>query len=1237
MPKVAFWRPFVALLTLVAMLVQGTWALAGTTGSLTGSVVLTDTNAPVVGAKVTIASPSQVESTTTDAKGSFAFLSLAPDAYNVTVEKEGYQTVSQTGITVFADQSQTLTISVLKIIGKVTTRAASALVKPGTTADIYSVGAAQQQAVQSLGGGGGLNNAYSGIASVPGVYVPQGQSGWAQSVYVRGADYTQLGYEYDGVPVQRAFDAYPAATLSALGQQELQVYTGAQPIDAQSTGLGGFINQVIKTGTYPGFANLSLGIGGPAFYHQGQFEIGGANPSRMFSYYIATAGYNQEIRFGSQFNGNDLTSRFALGTPYNFVVNGCGAPNASVGCYTNAAGIAGFTPIGPNGYAVGPFQYGFASNLADRESVVNLHFGIPHRKDAGRDDVQLLYDTSTLYTYFSTALNDFGPSANDVANGTITQGGTVNPACNKTQSNQPCALFGGDAPVYIDTQTYTGAVGVPLTANAVNNVSDYYFPSSPTSRAPFANIPPSQRDATVNDATIVKLQYQKNIGTNAYFRVYGYTFYSDWLNNGADSLTGNIWGPIPTDYELNTHTRGVAGTFADQLNSQHLLNVTASFTDAVTTRWNNGFYSGSPPFGSGKVAWLVDSTNPTNGLCYGSAGGSAATSVYCGSKSAASYALPGFGGGPLAPVGSSPTVQAASGLTCGSGPCEYVVAENGTSGSFNTVVPKFSSFSLSDNWKPSNNLLVNLGLRYDSFTYDLTNTTGSPARTLWQNSYNAFHCFSPATGLTPTTTANSCPSGESQVAFSDASPSSVTFTDWEPRIGFTYTHNPLNVFRFSYGKYDQPASSAYEQYNVAQQNLVGYDVPKFYAFGFTNPSHGIPPAVSYNTDFSWEHQVRGSDMSWKLTPFYRTTKNQLATVLLDPKTNFVSAINVGKETAEGVELLLQKGNFNDNGLAEQLSFTYTHGTEQFQQLQNGTTVVDGLNLSILGYNQYTKFCAQNSTDSRCSSAKLNFAPATAAACFTPATSSGPGVADATCAAGDVQNPYWNAPVQSLFSAGDTFAPFNQFPSSAGPTGVAGSYVEPYTAALVLNYKHNKWVVIPTFQLSAGGKYGTPLAAQGVDPTTCAGVLAATGTDPRNPGGSGQGSLYDAQTCGGAIGIPNPFTGKFDTLGAFTQPAQLVGNLQISYQATPRVQFVLTMVNMLNSCFGGSSEPWNTGKPTCGYFFSPLPYVGNFYNPGNAIQNGAQYPYGPAFGSVFQQAYQSQSNPFEAFLAVHVKL
>ena len=43
------------------------------------------------------------------------------------------------------------------------------------------------------------------------------------------------------------------------------------------------------------------------------------------------------------------------------------------------------------------------SNLADRENVVNLHIGIPHRRDAGRDDVQLLYNVIALQSqYYSS-------------------------------------------------------------------------------------------------------------------------------------------------------------------------------------------------------------------------------------------------------------------------------------------------------------------------------------------------------------------------------------------------------------------------------------------------------------------------------------------------------------------------------------------------------------------------------------------------------------------------------------------------------------------------------------------------------------------------------------------------------------------------------------------------------------------------------------------------------------------
>ena len=108
-----------------------------------------------------------------------------------------------------------------------------------------------------LGGGGALNSAYSAIASVPGAYVPANQNGYLQAVHVRGGDASEVGYEFDGIPVNRAFDNYPSSSLSSLGQLELQVYTGATPANAEAQGLAGFINQVIKTGTFPGYATAN--------------------------------------------------------------------------------------------------------------------------------------------------------------------------------------------------------------------------------------------------------------------------------------------------------------------------------------------------------------------------------------------------------------------------------------------------------------------------------------------------------------------------------------------------------------------------------------------------------------------------------------------------------------------------------------------------------------------------------------------------------------------------------------------------------------------------------------------------------------------------------------------------------------------------------------------------------------------------------------------------------------------
>ena len=98
---------------------------------------------------------------------------------------------------------------------------------------------------------------------MPGVFIASGQAGYIGSgstngatISIRGGDYDQIGYELDGIPVNRAFDNYPSGSISSLGQQELQVYTGATPANSEAEGLSGYINQVIRTGTAPASRNL---------------------------------------------------------------------------------------------------------------------------------------------------------------------------------------------------------------------------------------------------------------------------------------------------------------------------------------------------------------------------------------------------------------------------------------------------------------------------------------------------------------------------------------------------------------------------------------------------------------------------------------------------------------------------------------------------------------------------------------------------------------------------------------------------------------------------------------------------------------------------------------------------------------------------------------------------------------------------------------------------------------------
>ena len=318
-----------------------------------------------------------------------------------------------------------------------TSSAGASLVKSGVGGDLYSVNSAQAAAAAALGGGGNLNNAYSAMASVPGVQTSQGGVGWDfNAAYVRGQNSYYTGYEYDGIPVNRAFDNYNSSTESSLGLQELQVYTGGGPSSVASAGTAGFINQVIKTGTYPGLRNRRTSA---RLIRTSTIKPASKSAARRRTAPSATTSASRlqpDLSLRRQQQRRRLHEPRAASSPGNPIGFGIGYGFGSdqvlaVG-YTCVIGTCqGVKPICPLYGAPwsnqpvaqigqqGCWQYYSGTSatapimVTDRENVVNLHMGIP-KANGLRDDVQFLWSGSALNNYCYARPNDDGPGQQPV-------------------------------------------------------------------------------------------------------------------------------------------------------------------------------------------------------------------------------------------------------------------------------------------------------------------------------------------------------------------------------------------------------------------------------------------------------------------------------------------------------------------------------------------------------------------------------------------------------------------------------------------------------------------------------------------------------------------------------------------------------------------------------------------------------------------------------------------------------
>ncbi|MGZ3527810.1 MAG: TonB-dependent receptor domain-containing protein, partial [Vulcanimicrobiaceae bacterium] len=1079
---------------------------------------------------------------------------------------------------------------------------------------------------------------------------------------------------------------------------------------------------------------LKGGIGAPGFYHALTAEAGGSNPSRTFSYYVGLMGFNQHFPYGNFQNQSNINpagfSKYGLVADNEFAtLNAALTCGINAGCpdggnYANQFSNGPFAPCNnttgvPNGYSAanpgpfngacrgyGPFGNGYLSDEYERDNVINLHFAVPHKHDGGRDDIQLLFDNSMQYQINASSINDNGGLA--YINGQLAPFATADcgggtPCGSFTGSGAPytgpyaglcgyenlenvgCAQINSPLP-YIDSHIFAPGTQFGQPA-ATAKVIPYYFPNSPTNRplntplAPVSGLPTSLRDGSWNDVNIVKAQYTKNFGSNAFARLLGYTFYSDWMISGPTCaatgyfdgfLNGGLCGNT-ADYELPTHTRGAELLVADQINAKNLLQFNANYTTASVTRFNNSSWEAGI---AGSRTGVTNLTNgdPNNPICYSYVTGAQAS---CFSSSTyGTYTDPERAGACAARISAGKTPCAA--IPAGA---QWLVTVPGGQGTYNTVKPIFTSASLQDEFKPTDRLDLNFGVRFENYTYDLANTN-TPEFNFWFNEGAQVNCYDPATGLpmitplgpgqpvppSPVQTAPgaSCglapskqpgvhPTGgkgpnSGSLLYSAASPSSYSHTLFSPRVSGTYALSPDSVLRFSAGRYTQPTETAFEQYgDQSGKRAAAFNFSQFWGLGFFTPGHDNPVQTSNNFDFSFEHHFHNTDVTMKLSPFYRYTQHEIVSLVLGP--GFVSGVNVGTQKSAGVELAIQKGDPSRDGWAGQLSYTYTNAKIKYGNLPNGTNGIDYLNNYVKAFNGLTKAGG-------------------GAPCYTPTfDTSGNftgGAADASCAnTADVKNPYYNMNQQGLLDRNGWYDTYPNEPPN-DPTDQGGtSAIAPHTFAGYVQYKRGRFSIAPNFELIAGSYYGSPTDTYGVDPRACSqNQAAATDALGNNilPAGSQYAQNPDFLSCGGSsfvqsgyLAIPNPYTGSMDSVGQFQEPWQFNLGALIKYQVSNKVTLNLTLANIVNTCFGGTKTAWQKAfapnNYVCGYSSNPLgtgnqTYIGPqsgqpgfgggfFYGAnGNDPVNGGQ-AYSPTYNYPF--APFSGALPFQAYVELQVKL
>ncbi len=227
-------------------------------------------------------------------------------------------------------------------------------------------------------------------------------------------------------------------------------------------------------------------------------------------------------------------------------------------------------------------------------------------------------------------------------------------------------------------------------------------------------------------------------------RVYGYTYYSDWIENGPMMSLQPYAYYDSGDYEINNHTRGISALLHRSDQPAKPVQAEGSYTTATGARIYNEQMFHTAAYGN-EFAVLVNANHPLSGTCY-SHQRRGVTVHLCDDVLRRRRQRRLLRAQPTLPAPKQPRPAQCERPRCGSGPCAYYVVENGDYGLNNTVTPSF--LRLLDHRPVAPQRPPLLQLRSCASTTTLSSVptpSPAPARDFWFNAFNQDTCFNKQT------------------------------------------------------------------------------------------------------------------------------------------------------------------------------------------------------------------------------------------------------------------------------------------------------------------------------------------------------------------------------------------------------------------------------------------------------------------------------------------------------------